>query len=123
MSQAISATTSSNRLKRLATRLPAVGLVIFLILLFFTVLLPAYQARNDAKDFLQTACIAAPGGDILPTVTGGDYRYRNPPQLRVDPATGEKRMSGFIYALDGRELKGFKVSEIKFVPCPAGIQR
>jgi hypothetical protein len=123
VSDVISNPASSTRIKRVITRLPAIGLVVFLIILFFTVLLPAYQARNDAKEFLQTACIAAPGGKVLPTVTGGDYRYRNHPQLRIDPSTGEKRMSGFIYALDGRELKGFKVSEIKFVPCPAGIQR
>jgi hypothetical protein len=127
MSEVTHVTASSNstfkRITRIFARLSAIGLAILVIALIFTVLLPKFQAEDEAETFLKTACITEPGGRILPTIIGGNYRYQQYPQVHHDATTGEKKMSGYIYALDARRIRGFKVADIKFIQCPAEFRR
>lgn len=78
---------------------------------------------KEAETLLKTACIMEPGGNVLPTVNGDDYRYHQRPQVHHDTSTGERKMSGHVYALEDRQIRGFKVTDIKFVECPVEIQR
>jgi hypothetical protein len=72
---------------------------------------------------LKTACITWSEGRIIPTIIGGNYRYRQYPQIHHDATSGERKMTGYIYALDGRRIRGFNTKDIKFVECPSNVQR
>lgn len=79
-----------------------------------------------ANEALATRCIATGDGRVLKTVFLGSNPYvgrsmsgYTPARLLTDEKTGERRIVGTIYTIDGRKIEWFNANKIKIVDCPA----
>ena len=79
-----------------------------------------------ANHALASKCVAVPDGRVLKTVyldsnpyAGRSMSSYSPARLVVDGKTGDRRIVGTIYTIDGRKIERFSARNIKIVDCPA----
>ncbi len=80
----------------------------------------------SANEALANKCVAVGDGRVLKTVYLGSNPFfgrgmssYTPARLVVDGKTGDRRIVGTIYTIDGRKVERFSARDIKIVDCPA----
>jgi len=86
---------------------------------FYSVARTDYLAAKAAKELAATACVAVPGGRVLPianlkvSVRGGSVLRQWTNQ------SGETVLTGTVYTIDGRTVEFFDGSQVNVVSCPS----
>jgi hypothetical protein len=106
--------------------------IVLIALAGATIAVLTFPKLNDdtpvvsANEALATKCVAVGDGRVLKTVFLGSNPYfgrgmssYTPAQLFVDEKTGDRRIVGTIYTIDGRKIERFNARDIKIVDCPA----